>query len=220
MRYRKINNWGQFDDGKEVQSSDPGFLEDQRSRVRAELVSSEEIYAKKLQTFYKHYAYPLSQEKHDHAVMKHQDKWDRYFKELENIKDFHRDVMVTNLQAAQPSQEDGDYEDIGERFMNVASYLTEMYVPYLRKFSEIRDSIKNERRKSKYQQFFDDASRQCGGLQIEDFLIMPVQRIPRYKMLLSELIKYTPDDHEEKKSLQEAHEMILKILADVNSRAN
>ena len=33
------------------------------------------------------------------------------------------------------------------------------------------------------------------GLSIADLLIEPVQRIPRYKLLLEQLLKYTPESH-------------------------
>jgi hypothetical protein len=38
---------------------------------------------------------------------------------------------------------------------------------------------------------------------IESLLIMPVQRVPRYKMLLESLIKYTPDEDPERPRLQQ-----------------
>jgi hypothetical protein len=41
---------------------------------------------------------------------------------------------------------------------------------------------------------------------IESLLIMPVQRVPRYKMLLESLIKYTPDEDPERPRLQQVHQ--------------
>lgn len=35
----------------------------------------------------------------------------------------------------------------------------------------------------------------CEGLSMESFLVLPVQRIPRYKMLLDEIRKFTPPEH-------------------------
>src|SRR4051794_31581932 len=46
----------------------------------------------------------------------------------------------------------------------------------------------------------------CGGRHLNAFLIMPVQRIPRYKMLLGELLKYTPDAHPEHNAVQAVRE--------------
>ncbi|CAM9605334.1 unnamed protein product, partial [Phaeothamnion confervicola] len=38
-----------------------------------------------------------------------------------------------------------------------------------------------------------ELQRGCHGLQLRDFLIMPVQRIPRYRLLLETILKYTKE---------------------------
>jgi RhoGEF domain len=35
----------------------------------------------------------------------------------------------------------------------------------------------------------------CRGLDLRSYLIQPVQRVPRYKLLLAELLKHTRDTH-------------------------
>ncbi len=49
-----------------------------------------------------------------------------------------------------------------------------------------------------------------------DFLIMPVQRIPRYSLLLRELIKHTPPSHPDLKGLQQALERVDGIAVFLN----
>ena len=39
------------------------------------------------------------------------------------------------------------------------------------------------------------ADPRCRGQNLESFLIMPIQRVPRYLLLLTELRKRTPADH-------------------------
>lgn len=48
-------------------------------------------------------------------------------------------------------------------------------------------------------------------------MIMPVQRIPRYRMLLETMLKRTPDEHPDKGPLREAIESIKGAAADVDS---
>lgn len=50
------------------------------------------------------------------------------------------------------------------------------------------------------------------------FLILPIQRIPRYKMLLSEILCNTPEDHVEYSSLQKAVNEIEKIASYINEQ--
>ena len=52
-----------------------------------------------------------------------------------------------------------------------------------------------------------------GGQTVESYLILPVQRVPRYKLLLSELRKRTPKDHPDYAPLEEA-------IAKVNAAAH
>jgi len=58
--------------------------------------------------------------------------------------------------------------------------------------------------------------QQKKALSLQSFLILPVQRIPRYEMLLRDILKETGDDHAEYQSLQDALEQIKEIAAHVN----
>ena len=54
------------------------------------------------------------------------------------------------------------------------------------------------------------------GSKITSFLISPIQRIPRYKLLLQEMLKKSPKDHIDYKDLKEA----LNIISDVADYLN
>eukprot|EP01094_Clydonella_sp_ATCC50884_P019372 TRINITY_DN3764_c0_g1_i3.p1 TRINITY_DN3764_c0_g1~~TRINITY_DN3764_c0_g1_i3.p1 ORF type:complete len:212 (+),score=57.68 TRINITY_DN3764_c0_g1_i3:528-1163(+) len=55
-------------------------------------------------------------------------------------------------------------------------------------------------------------------MQLSSFLIMPIQRIPRYQMLLRELIKYTTPEHTDYKSLTGAVAQIEEIADILDKR--
>jgi hypothetical protein len=44
----------------------------------------------------------------------------------------------------------------------------------------------------------------CHGLDLRSYLIQPVQRVPRYKLLLTELLKHTRDTHPDWSNLSAA----------------
>ena len=53
----------------------------------------------------------------------------------------------------------------------------------------------------------------------QSFLIKPVQRIPRYKLLLEELLKYTPSEplaHPDHAALQDAVKQVLTASSEIN----
>lgn len=57
----------------------------------------------------------------------------------------------------------------------------------------------------------------CGGRDLPTFLIMPIQRLPRYVLLLGELLKYTPESSPEYSSLSSALAAIKETTEQVNS---
>ena len=51
------------------------------------------------------------------------------------------------------------------------------------------------------------------------YLIMPVQRVPRYELLLRELMRYTPESHAERLTLCAALTKIQSIAHHINASA-
>lgn len=72
----------------------------------------------------------------------------------------------------------------------------------------------------KFGDFLEKALKdpQCCNLGLESLLILPVQRIPRYRLLLEQLIKFTPLDHPEYALVQEALDKICDV-AQYNNEA-
>ncbi len=57
---------------------------------------------------------------------------------------------------------------------------------------------------------------ECQSLVLQSFLIMPVQRLPRIRLLLQDLLKHTPKDHPDYTPLQGALALISQIADFVN----
>ena len=53
---------------------------------------------------------------------------------------------------------------------------------------------------------------------LQSYLIMPVQRLPRYRMLLAELLKYADKHSKDTKQLELALEKVAKIADEINER--
>lgn len=64
----------------------------------------------------------------------------------------------------------------------------------------------------------DKKSKSNGGVGFNDYLIMPVQRIPRYNLLLKELIKHTHETHKDYKNLQKALEGTMNVSEFMDSK--
>jgi len=57
---------------------------------------------------------------------------------------------------------------------------------------------------------------QLENKSLDDLLIMPVQRVPRYKLLLTELYEKTPKTHGDHKDLNQALNMTNKLALSIN----
>lgn len=62
------------------------------------------------------------------------------------------------------------------------------------------------------------------GQSVESIFILPVQRIPRYRLLLEQLLKYTPNDHTEydvvKRALEKISDMAMFSNEAIRAREN
>eukprot|EP01105_Mastigella_eilhardi_P002727 TRINITY_DN1350_c1_g1_i10.p3 TRINITY_DN1350_c1_g1~~TRINITY_DN1350_c1_g1_i10.p3 ORF type:complete len:271 (-),score=83.99 TRINITY_DN1350_c1_g1_i10:68-880(-) len=56
------------------------------------------------------------------------------------------------------------------------------------------------------------------NLDLLSLLVMPVQRIPRYVLLLKELLKYTPPGEEDAMSLEKALHKMMSVADEINNR--
>ena len=69
---------------------------------------------------------------------------------------------------------------------------------------------------TEYQKFEEYAQTQCKGLNLQSLLINPISRLPRYKLLLSEIIKNTEKEHFDYESLKKALSEIEKTTTTIN----
>jgi hypothetical protein len=89
-----------------------------------------------------------------------------------------------------------------------------LYVEYVNKFDDAMvaygDLSKNNQ---KFAEFLATAKTNAAiNLDLASILIMPVQRIPRYELLLRELIKCTTEMHVDWNNLQKAQKVCLLSL--------
>jgi hypothetical protein len=63
-----------------------------------------------------------------------------------------------------------------------------------------------------------EASAVCGGLPFSSYFLTPIQRIPRYKLLLKEYLKYLPQDSPDRENAQKALATISDTAEHMNDR--
>lgn len=94
-----------------------------------------------------------------------------------------------------------------------------MYSLYLRNFrSALADISQWLISNHGFARFIQQASSNpaCKGLSFQSYLLLPVQRIPRYKLLLEDLLKYTSATHVDHQNIGKALQTIEEVAEFVN----
>jgi len=64
------------------------------------------------------------------------------------------------------------------------------------------------------------AKEAVGGHEINSFLIRPIQRIPRYRLLLNDLLKHTEEDHNDFQALSQAFKQVSAVADFIEEKAS
>ncbi|XP_049852189.1 FYVE, RhoGEF and PH domain-containing protein 6-like isoform X1 [Schistocerca gregaria] len=104
-----------------------------------------------------------------------------------------------------------EVQTLGDLLLNLVPFL-KTYVSYMSSYDITVKILEDVENKTILKRFFEN---RYGPpiLDLRSYLIMPVQRIPRYRLMLNELIKHTPEDHQDYPDLTRA-------LSEINTVAN
>ena len=93
-----------------------------------------------------------------------------------------------------------------------------MYTMYVNNYDNAVKFLKTVSTRPHFQKFLNDTlmKPEVKHAALETYLIMPIQRIPRYKMLLEEVIKNTEANHPDLDGLGKALDAIKKIATYIN----
>ncbi|KAI9479067.1 hypothetical protein LPJ78_003157 [Coemansia sp. RSA 989] len=192
-------------------------LEAKRNNVVQELIATERSYVEKLRALIDIYAVPLrsAARSANNSLIPAYDAH-VIFGNIERVAEVN-ERFLGDLEAWQQGEMDPK-ETIGslcrDHFVDF-----HVYKRYINGYQHALTSSRElEARNPLYAAFLQKAREreECRKLGISDLLIMPVQRIPRYTLLLTDLLKVVPDDDPDVARIQLALERVNEIgqLAD------
>ena len=179
-----------------------GEVTDKKLRVRAtiidEIISTETTFVAGLSTLCEVYIKTLCTDK---KLIKGGDV-DIVFGGAQHLHGLNAKILI-DLKAAAKMQF-GDTEDASAVSGRVASVFAR-FAPYFKIFSTYVNNhanallmLKTLKEKKKFVTALDLCNKEEGCMMgVESFLIMPVQRIPRYVLLLREILRHTSKSHDE-----------------------
>ncbi|KAI9145989.1 Dbl homology domain-containing protein [Paraphysoderma sedebokerense] len=186
-------------------------LTDKRNRIINEILTTERTYVTSLRTLLTIFADPLLDSAKTNNPILPKNVIQSMFSNIWDIMNVNEEFL-RQLEERLASS-DPECIQVGDIFTRMAPFLRS-YSFYSKNFNTALQVISAQMNKSPtFDQFLRDASARpdCKGLSFQAYLIMPVQRIPRYRLLLEDLLKKTPPLHPDHLNINTA----LKIIADV-----
>jgi hypothetical protein len=156
-----------------------------------EFISTEENYTTSLNLLLNTFVIPLKIQAHESSFGVTPEQLRGLLSNLENVVAFHS-AFSQRIKG-----------DVSLTQVILESPIEEMYLEYMTNYQGMIAMLDTLRKQKKFQSFqeamVEDMNKTSKGtaLDLVSYLIMPVQRVPRYVLLLKELIKSTDPTHPE-----------------------
>eukprot|EP01122_Echinamoeba_exundans_P015717 TRINITY_DN7601_c0_g1_i1.p1 TRINITY_DN7601_c0_g1~~TRINITY_DN7601_c0_g1_i1.p1 ORF type:complete len:792 (+),score=182.74 TRINITY_DN7601_c0_g1_i1:88-2463(+) len=186
----------------------------QRFFVANEIVESERNYLRDLQIIIELYLQPLKA----NGIVSAPDLR-TIFSQVEVIAKIS-ETLLKKLQAAMDAHQSQGVEiKFGKPILELAEFM-KSYSMYVNNYEQAMQVVQQYKRTNKkFVKFLAETMKndRVRSHTIEDYLIVVIQRIPRYVLLLSEIVKLTPQGHEDHADLTKALGKVKDIADYVNT---
>lgn len=207
----------QLPPGADPQQLQRAKLHYQRTLVAQEILDTEESYLRYLTLMIKKYQNPLlTMAQTKHPLISAEDV-KTLFSNVEIIFAYNS-MLLEGLKSRMNSW--SSQQKIGDVFLSMADFL-KCYTTYVNNYDEAHLLLRNlVKENPKFAKFIEEVRSHphSKGLNLFSLLIMPIQRPPRYVLLLKELQKFTPQDHPDYVPLAQALKKIESVSSYLNTR--
>ncbi|KAG7479652.1 rho guanine nucleotide exchange factor 17 [Solea senegalensis] len=188
---------------------------DMRKHVMMTLLDTEQSYVESLRTLIQGYLRPLKQP--DSVSIVDPLLVDEMFYQIPEILEHHEHFLE---QVASCVSQWHDRQTVGHLLIQSFSRETvaNMYSAYIDNFLNAKDAVRIAKEaKPAFHKFLEQNMRENKEKQaLGDLMIKPVQRIPRYELLVKDLLKHTAEDHPDHQFLLDAQRDIKRLAEKIN----
>ncbi|EFA79330.1 RhoGEF domain-containing protein [Heterostelium album PN500] len=180
-----------------------------RDKITQEIFKTEKDYVTNLSICINNYMTPLKE-------LLNKDQIKTIFSDIQIIHAFGQKL----IEKLRPRIESWNHRQrLGDIFLEIADFL-KVYTGYIQNYNNALAMLDEIRKKDKISHALNEcrAHPDCKGFELSAFLITPIQRVPRYNLLLMDLVKHTWADHPDYKSLCDATERIKGIASFLNEK--
>ncbi|RLW01784.1 hypothetical protein DV515_00007797 [Chloebia gouldiae] len=189
--------------------------EQKRHKIANELLQTEKAYVSRLDlldgVFYSRLLEEANRGSFPPEVI------NKIFSNISSINAFHSKFLLPELEKRM--QEWTTTPRIGDILQKLAPFL-KMYGEYVKNFDNAMELVKTWTERSPQFKFIIQniqKEKVCGNLTLQHHMLEPVQRIPRYEMLLKDYLRKLPQDSLDWKDAEKSLEIISTAASHSNS---
>lgn len=204
-----------LEDQEHLLAIEPDPLREKAFRIATELLTTEKSYVAILHLIDQIFHFRVDQENRAHNMFP-QEMIPQMFSNIKSIYQLHNDFLLPQLEdrMSKWNQE----SKIGDIMKKLAPFL-KLYTEYVKNFDNAMNIINAMAAKySRFMTIMDDIQRmpECLNLPLAHHMVSPVQRIPRYELLLKAYLKKLPDYSDDKKDAEQALHLVSTVANHVN----
>lgn len=178
-----------------------------RNRIVREIIQTEEAYVNHLNEVCKSYKEPMEKVPGD---------WKKtipvLFQNIDTIRTIAQKLLSELQQVAETWKANTSLLSIP--FLEIGPFLV-AYEDYCRGFEQAQKTLDGYGSDAAFANFLKATK---ADLPLEALLVMPVQRIPRYKLLLEDLVRNTQETHPDYANLKDAVLMVSRVATEINEK--
>ncbi|NXB70691.1 ARHGH factor, partial [Donacobius atricapilla] len=189
--------------------------QDMRKHVIMTLLDTEQSYVESLRTLMQGYMKPLKQP--ENSLLCDPSLVDEIFDQIPELLEHHEQFLEQIHDCVQNWHEK---QKVGDLLVQSFSkdVLVNIYSAYIDNFLNAKDAVRIAKEaRPAFMKFLEQSMRENKEKQaLSDLMIKPVQRIPRYELLVKDLLKHTPEDHPDHPFLIDAQRNIKQVAERIN----
>lgn len=199
-----------------VPATFPGFPINRRAQVALELYTTERSYVRRLETVLQLFKKPCEEnnylDKKELVTM---------FMNIEDVYAVNKDLLFMLLERISHWN---DQQCVGDLFLDQSFKIIDrmkIYTKYCNNYPAAEKLYKDKIKKKEFEAFIHSCYEHqvCqAGLNLPAYLISVVQRIPRYLLLLQDLLKRTPENHPDYGNLSKAFAKMENLAVYINNQ--
>ncbi|XP_026654409.1 FYVE, RhoGEF and PH domain-containing protein 2 [Zonotrichia albicollis] len=195
---------------------EPGSQEPEEKKIALELLETEQAYVNRLHLLDQVFYTELMKEAKTGKTVP-EEVVRMIFSNISSIYQFHAEFFLPELQKR---MEDWHHNPrIGDVIQKLAPFL-KMYGEYVKNFDKAVELITAWSEKSPpFQELIADIQKRkvCANLTLQHHMLEPVQRIPRYELLLKDYVRKLPPQSPDRGDAEKALEMIFMVAKHSNA---